>query len=89
IRWVPGHMDIRGNELADAEAKKAATGLSSDPMRLPKFLRTALPASSSRIKQTFAAKLKDRARIAWTNSTRSARMRATDPTLPSTSFEKL
>ncbi|RPD52559.1 hypothetical protein L227DRAFT_473530, partial [Lentinus tigrinus ALCF2SS1-6] len=24
LRWVPGHMDVHGNELADDEAKQAA-----------------------------------------------------------------
>jgi len=26
IKWIPGHMDIAGNELVDQEAKKAAKG---------------------------------------------------------------
>ena len=28
LRWVPGHMEIQGNELADREAKRAAAGAS-------------------------------------------------------------
>ncbi|RDX52174.1 hypothetical protein OH76DRAFT_1345663, partial [Lentinus brumalis] len=26
MRWVPGHMEVHGNETADEEAKKAAHG---------------------------------------------------------------
>ena len=29
VKWVPGHMDITGNEKADSEAKKAITDGSS------------------------------------------------------------
>ena len=28
VHWVPGHQDIRGNELADKHAKKAAAEVS-------------------------------------------------------------
>ncbi|OCH87125.1 hypothetical protein OBBRIDRAFT_708510, partial [Obba rivulosa] len=89
IRWVPGHMDVQGNELADVEAKKAAAGRSSHPTRLLKSLRSPLPASSPATKQAFAKKLKDQAKAHWQKSPRSARMRNIDPTLPSASFEKL
>ena len=43
VKWVPGHMDIVGNDRADAEAKKAATDGSSPLHRLPAPLRKALP----------------------------------------------
>ncbi|OCH84713.1 hypothetical protein OBBRIDRAFT_712456, partial [Obba rivulosa] len=89
LRWVPGHMDVRGNELADTEAKKAASGISSHPTRLPRILRSMLPASSSALKQHFHKTLKDQAKDSWSKSTRYARMRAIDPLLPGTSFEGL
>jgi ribonuclease HI len=47
VRWVPGHMDIVGNEKADVEAKKAATYGFSPLHRLPAPLRKTLPWSKS------------------------------------------
>ncbi|KAG1795387.1 uncharacterized protein HD556DRAFT_1192796, partial [Suillus plorans] len=39
IRWTPGHVGIEGNEAADAEAKEAARGLTSETKSLPITLR--------------------------------------------------
>ncbi|KAF9004267.1 hypothetical protein BDQ17DRAFT_1171837, partial [Cyathus striatus] len=37
-RWISGHSNVTGNELADMEAKKAATGSSSPLFSLPLIL---------------------------------------------------
>ena len=39
IRWMAGHEGIKGNELADEEAKEAAKGCTSDTKLLPRYLR--------------------------------------------------
>jgi ribonuclease HI len=38
FRWSAGHVGIEGNETADAEAKKAVEGESSDKKDLPLYL---------------------------------------------------
>ncbi|OCH83693.1 hypothetical protein OBBRIDRAFT_710077, partial [Obba rivulosa] len=90
MRWVPGHSDIHGNEMADIHAKRAAAGESSDKSCLPPgLLKKGLPSSCSSTKQTFATRLKAHAREQWTQSPRYARLRTIDPTLPSPAYGKL
>ncbi|ETW79491.1 hypothetical protein HETIRDRAFT_428025 [Heterobasidion irregulare TC 32-1] len=57
LRWVPGHVDIVGNERSDEEAKAAARGLTSMDTRfkktfgdlnLPKTMETELDGPRSR-----------------------------------------
>jgi len=50
LRWTAGHEGIPGNELADAEAKKAASGLTSDKHSLPAYLRKTLPRNPAALK---------------------------------------
>jgi ribonuclease HI len=45
IRWTPGHINIKGNEEADKEAKAAAKHGSSPNQKLPAQLRGTLPRS--------------------------------------------
>ncbi|KAF8585858.1 hypothetical protein K439DRAFT_1342447 [Ramaria rubella] len=45
--WTPGHSGIEGNEIADREAKKAASGDSSPSETLPHWCRREIPFSHS------------------------------------------
>lgn len=83
IRWVPGHVDVEGNEDADDEAKAAAHGDGSRRALLPACLRKSLPHSVSRLKQDRKTSIVERAKAQWLASPRFARMQRIDPSLPS------
>jgi ribonuclease HI len=87
VRWTPGHADIKGNEQADEEARKAAAEGSS--RRLPRFLKKPLLKSRSAMKQAYAGKLKKQAEKAWQKSPRYPRIKDMDSTLPSPAYLKL
>ena len=92
VRWIPGHKDVEGNELADKEAKKAAEGRSNSSTRrlLPSYLRTGtLPHSIAALKQWHQDALLKRWKEKWSTSPRYARARTIDPSLPSKNFLKL
>ena len=50
LEWIPGHMDIAGNDLVDEHAKRAATGEVSNANDLPDILEKRLPAGVSVLK---------------------------------------
>jgi hypothetical protein len=58
LRWTPGHRDIKGNEAADMEAKKAAQEGSSPHDKLPAPLRHMLPYGKSTEKRDYQSRLK-------------------------------
>ena len=89
VKWVPGHMDIVGNEKADAEAKKAATTGSSPLHKLPAPLRKALPRSKSAARQEYHRKIRLAAVGVWKSSPRFERMALIDPELAPNKFNKL
>ncbi|KAJ7118522.1 hypothetical protein C8R43DRAFT_901311, partial [Mycena crocata] len=53
IRWTPGHKDIKGNERADEEAKKAAQDGTTRGVEVPAIFRhwDNIPRSRSALKQ--------------------------------------
>ena len=89
VKWVPGHMDIVGNDRADTEAKKAATNRSSPQRKLPAPLRKPLPKSKSAVQQAYHHRLKLAAGKVWSMSPRFDRMALIDPELSLNKFAKL
>jgi len=89
LRWMPGHIDIEGNEQADTEAKKAAEGLSSNEDGLPCGLKSIIKTSKSALNQAFEGKRKKEWEKEWSKSPHYDRARHIDPSLPSKKFLEL
>jgi ribonuclease HI len=89
MRWVPGHEGVRGNEEADRLAKLAITQGSSAHQKLPAPLWRGLPQSKATMVRQAKEMIKQRAKKAWQESLRFAKMRAMDESMPSNNYLKL
>jgi ribonuclease HI len=89
--WVPGHKGSRGNEAADAAAKEAAEGETSDRKDLPKAIRklNEIPVSSAAVKQRLTKALDRDWTQEWTKSPRFRRFRTFEKKNRGTRYEKL
>ena len=91
IKWIVGHTDNWGNELADREAKAAASHAdhTSPRHQLPSVLKHPLPSSISALKQHHNNGLHSLWTHLWRKSPRYHHIASIDPSLPSNTFTKL
>jgi ribonuclease HI len=89
LEWVPGHMEIKGNELADTHAKMASEGNTSNLADLPHILRKCLPESVAALKAQRKGTILQRWRKDWSQSPRFEKMSRVDSTLPNRKTYKM
>ena len=88
IRWTAGHVGIEGNEKADAEAKKASEGYTSDTKSIPPYLRKPLLINPAAVRRANYEKLKKEWSREWRQSERGQKTQQFDKTTPSKTFLK-
>ena len=82
IRWTAGHAEIRGNEKADKEAKRAAGGNTSPENEFPKCIKKKIRKSTSALKQECNKKINLRWKKEWNASERYNRHKFPDLVSP-------
>jgi len=82
FRWVAGHANIPGNEVADHQAKLTACEGSSPTEELPPSLRRQVPASVEAIKSQYLQKLRKEWKNLWNTSPRKGKLEAVDDSFP-------
>jgi len=88
LRWTAGHFGIEGNEKADSEVKKAASGLTTLTKQLPPFLRKPILINPSAVKRKHNDDLKKKWKEDWQASKRGKKALRLDKTTPSDKFLK-
>ena len=82
LRWIAAHKDVKGNEKADEEAKRATSGESSPSEHLPHILRDPLPLSAGTAKSQYLLKLREEWKTGWGSSPRKERLERIDEGFP-------
>ena len=94
ICWVPGHVNVVGNEAVDIEAKKVAEGDMSPTSTLPAVLKRGrnlicLPHNKVALIQANNERLKQYITNDFTSSAHGERIHQIDPILPSGKYAAL
>jgi len=87
IIWVPGHEGVEGNEAADAAAKEAAEGISTDTF-LPIPSLDDLPTSAAAVKAMFKKSIPTLWYNEWRTCKQYTRIAKFDPHPPSSLTQK-
>lgn len=87
LQWCPGHQGVRGNELADAEAKAAAGGRTYPVSLIPRFLADYRPlVNPGTLKKRIKEQNRVEAILHWETSTAGIKYRQRYPHLDASSF---
>ncbi|KAF8816724.1 hypothetical protein BYT27DRAFT_7028124, partial [Phlegmacium glaucopus] len=93
LRWIAAHENVKGNERADEEAKKAAAGSTTPNRTEPNFgittLQQPLPFSAGIAKTQYMFQLKAEWKEKWNISPRKERFNNVDPDFPFNKFRKI
>ncbi|KAF8804315.1 hypothetical protein BYT27DRAFT_7259301 [Phlegmacium glaucopus] len=88
LRWIAAHENVKGNERADQEAKKAAAGAATLVGHLPHSLQQPLPLSAGILKTQYMYQLKVKWKDKWNISLQKERFNNIDPAFPFNKFQK-
>jgi ribonuclease HI len=88
LKWISGHSEVRGNEMADRLAKEAASGRASRHEELPPIFQRTLPTSVSSKNREHMDYLKEEWAEMWQESPRRHRFKRVDDTFPFNGYRK-